>query len=62
MSHFQLPLNCLFMGTAASERNQDLREEQKHWSDVKLNLQISIYRDSATRTDIGMIGRGRNMG
>lgn len=36
MADFQLALDCLFMGIAASQRNEDLRGEQKRWGEVKL--------------------------
>lgn len=38
VSHFQLPLNRLFMGIAACHRNQDLKAEQRCESEVELNL------------------------
>lgn len=36
VTDFQLALNCLFMGIAAGQWNQDLRTEQGHWSEMKL--------------------------
>lgn len=35
VADFQLALDCLFMGIAASQRNEDLRGEQKRWGEVK---------------------------
>lgn len=40
MPNFQLSLNGFFMGNAASERNQDLRTEQKQAFKNNLSAQV----------------------
>lgn len=45
MSDFQLSLNGLFMGTAASQRNEDLRIEKRHWTEVKLIVQVRFLQN-----------------
>lgn len=44
VADFQLALDCLFMGIAASQRNEDLRGEQKRWGEVKLGAQGRLDR------------------